>query len=62
MNAPTPKMNAHDLAKVKELLEMADNRLECADHDGGCWRCADLARSYLQVALLIFKQCKGGVS
>ena len=55
-------MNAHDLAKVKELLEMADNRLECADHDGGCWRCADLARSYLQEALLIFKQCKGGVS
>jgi hypothetical protein len=40
-----------EVKRLRELIGRVDNRLECADHEGGCWRCAALARSYLQEAL-----------
>jgi hypothetical protein len=40
-----------EIKRLREWIGMADNRLECAAHPDGCWRCADVARSYLQEAL-----------
>lgn len=36
-----------EIAKLREWIVMADNRLECKD----CPQCVDIARSYLQEAL-----------